>query len=603
MATNIVRRLYFYSAAFIGLQIFAAGLRRILALLLERLFWPAAIGGGEVSAERLSFSVALLAVGLPLWAFHWLVAQRGLDRPEEQLSTLRRLYGYAVLLVAALGVLYATYILAGALLRARTYTPEDIAAALAALLVDGAIWVYHWRVMAADRVIVERRGGQATLRRWYMLICQAVGLSLGGYAAAGLVGTLLRIALQPGIGDVRGVRAAVASLIAGFVFWLPHHLWARRLLEAPTPLRADEARSTLRQVYAALVITITAVAALGAAALLLQTALLAAFGGASWSEIVTDHTQAIGSLLVAVPLWLYHRGQLAQEARLSEVVARGDTARRVIGYLTSAVGLGALYFGVAGLAGALLSIVLAPDAIGDAWREPLSWYLAATIVSLPVYVLASRSMERLAHSDPVEQRTLARRIYLYIALLFGIVSTVSAAVLLIRQLLEFSLGAAEPGAAAQAGRYFAYAAIGAVVAWYHIMLLRRTAAPAAGAGAGRTIAILAPDSLGEALAASIKRELPAAEVQRLEDAAPAAALAGADTLVLTLDAALDPQLAPALQSFDGRKLLLPVGAGYEVAGVRERDDALIRSAVQLLRAAPPARPADEVTAGAAPATG
>jgi len=600
MATNIVRRLYFYSAAFIGLQIFASGLRRILSLLLERTFWPGAINSGELSAERLSFSVALLAVGLPLWAFHWIIAQRGLERPEEQLSTLRRLYGYAVLLVAALGALFAAYTLAGVLLTAQTYSPDQIAAAIAALVVDGAIWVYHWRVLAADRQLVERGGGQATLRRWYLLICEAAGLSLAAYAAAGLIGMLLRIGLQqPGIGNTRSIRDAVASLIVGFAFWLPHHVWGRRLLTAATPVRADEARSVLRQVYAALVITFSFIAALGAAALLLQTALLATLGGASWSEIVTQHTRAIGSLLVALPLWMYHRGQLAQQARLSQVAARNDTARRVIGYLTSAVGLAALYFGVAGLAGALLTIVLTPDGIGDAWREPLSWYLAATIVSLPVYIAASRSMERLAHGDAVEQRTLARRVYLYIALLFGIITTVGATVLLIRQLLEASLGAAEAGAAAQAGRSFAYAAIGAAVTWYHVVLLRRTGAPAAGAGTGRTIAVLAADPLGSALLAGIKRELPAADVRRLDAAAPSAALAGADTLVLALDAALDPQLA-ALRSFDGRKLLLPFAVGYEVVGVREREDALIRSTLHMLRSAPPPKPGDEaalVTAG------
>src|SRR4051812_17000233 len=107
MNTLVVRRLYFYVAAFIGLQVLAAGLRMVIAVVLERAFWPGAVTGADFNVTRLSFSVALLVVGLPLWAIHWYLIQRGQTRAEEQQSVLRRLYGYAVLLVAMLSLLFA----------------------------------------------------------------------------------------------------------------------------------------------------------------------------------------------------------------------------------------------------------------------------------------------------------------------------------------------------------------------------------------------------------------------------------------------------------------------------------------------------------------
>src|SRR3712207_8643184 len=51
------------------------------------------------------------------------------------------------------------------------------------------------------------------------------------------------------------------TLFRSFVFWAAHHLWARRLVVDRTPLQPDESRSTLRQVYAALAITVSALAA------------------------------------------------------------------------------------------------------------------------------------------------------------------------------------------------------------------------------------------------------------------------------------------------------------------------------------------------------
>src|SRR5262250_931797 len=100
MAMTIVRRLYFYAAAFIGLQMLAAGARDLLGTLLERLLAPPALGPAGQSALRLSASAALLLIGLPLWAIHWWVVQRSASRAEEQRASLRRLYIYLVLLVA-----------------------------------------------------------------------------------------------------------------------------------------------------------------------------------------------------------------------------------------------------------------------------------------------------------------------------------------------------------------------------------------------------------------------------------------------------------------------------------------------------------------------
>src|SRR5689334_12859486 len=106
MTTSVVRRLYFYAATFIGLQLLAVGARDILAVLLEQLLAPPVPGSSASSIVRLSASAALVLVGLPLWAIHWLVVQRNARRPEEQHARLRRLYGYAVLLIAVLSGLF-----------------------------------------------------------------------------------------------------------------------------------------------------------------------------------------------------------------------------------------------------------------------------------------------------------------------------------------------------------------------------------------------------------------------------------------------------------------------------------------------------------------
>ncbi|HEX6290369.1 MAG TPA: DUF5671 domain-containing protein [Herpetosiphonaceae bacterium] len=601
MATQVVRRLYIYAAAFLGLQLAAWGARRIIGALLAQMFEPTALSGiaQESFVYVLSQSVALLIVGLPLWLGHWYWAQRMQSRPEEQHSALRRLYGYAVLLIAMLGLFGAIRQLLAALFGVQEpFTGAGRASpAIGSLAVWAVVWRYHWRIFSADRPLVEATGATATLRRWYLVLVQAVGLGVASYGAVDLLHALFQSSIEAPIGR-NAITAALPSLIAGLLIWLPHHLWSRSLILEQTPLRADETRSTLRQVYAALVITIAAVAALGGMTVLLYAVLLATLGGSAWRAVLVEHTQALATIIIACGLWWYHRRQLADEARLSEVEMRVDTARRVNSYLTTAIGLGALFFGIGGLISTLLRLALAPDTLGTGWTEPLSMYLALSIVALPVYGLTARSIERRVGRSPVEERTLSRRIYLYAALLFGIVAAIVTGVMLLQLLLSALLGAAEAGLAASIARWLGYTLVGAAMTAYYTLLLRRSSAARADTGAGLTIAVIADEALRQTVATTFERELPGATLRVVGPGEPAIigeALSAADVLVVALQAALDGATAEALRGFGGRRLLLATSVpSYELIGAHKDAAAIVRDAARTLRSslrsAPPVVP-------------
>jgi hypothetical protein len=588
MAMSVVRRLYFYVAAFIGLQMLAAGARDLLSALFERLLAPPALGPAEQDALRLSASAALLLIGLPLWAIHWWAVQRGTARAEERRSSLRRLYIYLVVLVAVLFGLFALRDLLAALLSGEglSLVGGQLSMAIAMLVIYGSIWVYHWRVAGQDRLDVEQAGGPATLRRWYLVIVQAISLAVAAAGAVDLLDLLLQLSLATPLGSSAGIGAAVAMLVAGLAIWLPHHLWARRLVRVPSPLQADEARASLRQVYSALVVAATAVVALGGAATVLSAVLLAALGGATWSAVLTDHTRALAVVLVAAPLWRYHRRQMLAEARTSALPARGETAERLVGYLMAAVGLGALFFGLGGLLSTLLRMALVPDVLGTGWREPLSLYVALSLVALLTYGATMHAIERRVRGAPAEEHALARRIYLYAALLFGIVATAVAAVSLVRQILAALLGTAGSDVLAEAGRWAGYAVVGGAIVVTHLFLLRRSGIAPHETGRGMTIAVVTDEPLRGKLVAVVAHELPGAMVRSADIGAPelAALLDGADVVISRLADVLEGPLAGPLRAFGGHRILLagPV-PGYEVVGVRSREDALLREVAQRLR--------------------
>ena len=63
-----VRRLYFYTVSFVALMMTANGVMLVGMDVLERLFVGSTLSD---STTRLAWGLALIIVGLPLWAFHW----------------------------------------------------------------------------------------------------------------------------------------------------------------------------------------------------------------------------------------------------------------------------------------------------------------------------------------------------------------------------------------------------------------------------------------------------------------------------------------------------------------------------------------------------
>lgn len=585
MATQIVRRLYIYIAAFIGLQMFAAGATELLTFLGERLIGGAPVAAPEFSAMRLSAGVALLAVGALLWGGHWLLAERDARQPEGQRSTLRRLYAYAVLLVVAISGLFAlqevlTVALGG---RGRAGTALELLSPLIAAAVNGAVWFAHWRHFSADRAEVEATGANATLRRWYLALTLWASLTMAAFGAGVLIHSLLQRFVFHVLGTAQVLAMPAATLISGALLWLPHEIWSRRLVGQAGPLQVDEQRATLRQVYTALVITASLVAALTGLVALLAAGLRVALVAATWVDAFGEETRALAALIVALPLLFYHREQLLATARLSGTPERVGTAQRLIRYLMGAVSLATLYFGLGGLVGSLLRLWLSPDAVGRAWATPLSWYTAASIVALPVYWLAARSSERLARASAEEQRTLSRRIYLYAALLFGVIASVVTTTQLLQLLVVSALGEAEPGTLGEIGRLVGYTALGAAITTGYGVLLGRAGRARGTAGTGWSIVLVAAAPLRQALEVAVCHELPGAAVSAFDEQDTPerrAALAVADVLVLSLAAQGDETLA----GFRGPRLLLATPlAGATLVGARRDGPGLAREAARALR--------------------
>jgi Domain of unknown function (DUF5671) len=463
---SATRRVYLYLLAFAGLAMLALGVANLGEALLAGLLEPGTTA--TFLREQVSRSGAAALVGLPVWALHWHWAQRGAAaNPDERASTLRRLYLYAVLAGAVLAMAAATH---QVIRDAIDGQPTNAVERLPTLAVGLVVWTYHWRVAARDRDAVGETGGSATLRRWYTYGAAGLGfvLLLDGtrLVVEGLWLTLI------GVGDSRSALVGgPASALVGLALWLSHWWALPRALGAAID---EDRRGTLRSVYLFLGLLLVVGGSLVAASQLLYYALARLLGveepagvGGNLAEAAAGPTS---TLLVYGVGWAYQRRAIQEQARTTEA-PRQAGVRRFYRYLVALVSLGAWSAGAAGLLWTLAdALTQAPGTVTTGWwRDGVALFGTLAIVGLPVWLLHWTPVP----ADAAEQRSFARRLYLYLTLIGSVLALLGSAASAAYRLLSLTLGATPAGVSTDLAHALAVAAVAALLAAYHWQALRR----------------------------------------------------------------------------------------------------------------------------------
>jgi hypothetical protein len=165
----LVRRVYLYLMAGVGLSALLAGLVGDLSVLIRALTGKVFI---LELREQLTWFTSVLISGLPLWVVYWrqiqiAVAQPGSVGLEERRSLVRRIYLYFFIFIATMAVLGSAIYVVSQLVelalgaRGRVGLGTDIGQAVAYLLVAVGVWLYHGRLLRSDsRTIKEEEEKQ-----------------------------------------------------------------------------------------------------------------------------------------------------------------------------------------------------------------------------------------------------------------------------------------------------------------------------------------------------------------------------------------------------------------------------------------------------------
>lgn len=584
---NTARRWYIHLVCAISLQSVTWAVIALLRNLLA---------GGRGTTGFIAFQISVIIIALPLFIVHWLWAQRLAERDiNEREASLRGLYLYGMaggFLGAGIANAYSLFAnlfwLAIGKPKFDYYEPlENPLYYLLALLVLGALFHYQQRVLAEDAKVSPETGVSATIRRLYMFVFSAWGLTM---TALAIIHLLRWIMYQFGLGMSIGFGTAymtdeVARLLVGAPLWLFFWRQAQTRFHEPSE---EERESALRKFYLYASVFISVLTVVTNATIILASFFRRLLGLESMGDIREPLPLILGMGLV----WAYHAHVLRGEASREGEAPRQAGIRRLYRYLVAAVGLAAFLVGLSGDLSVLIRSL--SQFFSDTLREQLAWFTAALIAGLPVWLVPWRQAQvdslQTTPAGADERRSAVRKYYLYFYLLVATLAVLSSAVYVLYRLLSLALGERpEADLGSNLGQALAYALVGIGVWLYHGSAIREDGLASRRDETARMEKVravfigLGGDEIGQALVVRLQKELPGFTPHMislpLEGETAAASLikiGEADLIVGQWPVAVaggaggtvSPEVAQAVVFSPGHKLLIPSQVdGWDWAGV------------------------------------
>jgi len=488
------RRSYLYAMSGVALAVVAAGLGILLEValaqsgLLER--GPNAFS--PPPRERFSQAVAMLGVGIPVWAIHWLLIQRGLavgtpDRLAEHGSAIRAGFLTLVLAVSLLvWVSSASTFLVSLIWSASgggssfSYLElPDPVSGVSTAAVAFIVWLYHGVVRRADLGHGPVSGAAAWLPRLYLY-----GVSLGALVASisGLQTFATNTLAIPEFDEAYARLSAIQGLVsfgAWGVVWTAHWWYATRLAHAVGWRGAEEQASRTR--LAALIATIVVAVGFSIISIadLVQVVLAPAIGEVPYGSDPTLQL-AIRPLAGVIPwtfAWWAHVRWLRREPAAADPLHALHQARLAT-HAPAAIALALGGTGLGWLLGLGIDIAFGGNRRSDPYAVPWTFevarWLPMAVVGLAIWAWHwSRVLARRRRDPESEANSTIRRGFLYLTLGVGVVVALASATLVLYRLVGSVLGAALSGnAVSELSTPIGAAAMAAIALAYHGLLLR-----------------------------------------------------------------------------------------------------------------------------------
>ena len=321
-SAKTLRRWYVYIASGWGLVLLTVGIVQLVNSAFNYLpFWGDLLVKGNFWAGPVQDNLIAIILGGLLWGFHWFRIAKG-----DTDSTLRQVYIYllAIVVSAVAGLvalvvgLYNILVWATGSAGSSPGYFQFLGWVIPTLIVTVAIWLYHQNIAAEESAgVTERR---LSSKRVHLYIMSFIGI---GALTSGLIilfGTMLSLItnrLDPAIVVQSGwwqkqLSLCLALLMAAIPLWL--YYWKQIMVLADNG-GVIEGRAKSRRIYLYVIIGASIITLAADLVNIVYQVLSGALSGNFGIGILEKSTWSIQSLIVAIPLLVYHWQIARQDQR------------------------------------------------------------------------------------------------------------------------------------------------------------------------------------------------------------------------------------------------------------------------------------------------
>ncbi len=440
-----IRRLYMYLIALIGIMVaLNAGIIPLLRSIVDQ-----TIGGG---ANALAMGLASIIVGIPVFLFYWLWAQRVSAREEEEKeATLRAVFLYAILLGTLIPVIqnllsfidrsFVQVVGLGVGRAFVSFRNQTLADNLIAIVMNLVVAAYFWNILRAEWATLKDKENFSEVRRLYRYIWMLYGLLMTVFGAQQILRFLIYIP-----GDVLGemgrevVVNGTALLVVGTPVWVYSWRVIQDSLIDPAEMGSNLRLGILYILSLGGVITVVTTSSM------LVNVLITRLFGANWTAQYFVQ-QVGGPISVGVPLgmiWAYYGHWLNRHIEAIGDKVRQAGMKRLYNYILAFIGLVVSFIGVTTLFTFIIDMTTTKSFLNsDAYRSSIATAISLLVVGIPLWLMTWRPMqgEALAQGEMGDhaRRSVLRKTYLYLALFASVIGGMATAVGLVYQLIRVVL--------------------------------------------------------------------------------------------------------------------------------------------------------------------
>jgi hypothetical protein len=183
-----------------------------------------------------------------------------------------------------------------------------------------AVWAYHAYILRIDSTMASEAPRQAGIRRLYLYLIAAIGLSALLVGLSGDMSVFIRTLSGQFFNNSLKEQLAwfTAAIIAGLPVWILPWRSAQRGALSSEPSGPDERRSIVRKIYLYFFIFVATMTVLSSMVYIVYQVLRVILGVPGTGILISDIGQAIAYSLISIAVWLYHGAALRSDDRLNQ---------------------------------------------------------------------------------------------------------------------------------------------------------------------------------------------------------------------------------------------------------------------------------------------